>query len=208
MFLCYVLWNINIICIYRIGQFLSKLRSPLEPTEHIALEQSCCDWEGQVREGSWGARVHQTSKLAPWVVAPEVSLRKSEGSVVLAVKLWGLVFPPNCLLRNPTLRECSGFLITPPMRSNTSRSVLPFSPHVQPTSGRRAAVLRNSRENRDRSFLLSCPNPHTRAETHNLSRDGWDQSGPRHLGTISTESEELYLACEALDWKCCYLPKA
>lgn len=68
-----------------------------------------------MREGSWGPCVHQPSPLAPWLVAPEVSLRKSEGSVVLAVKSWGLVLPPNCLLRNPTLRERSGFLITPPV---------------------------------------------------------------------------------------------
>ena len=68
-----------------------------------------------MREGSWSPCVHQTSPLVPWVVAPGVSLRKSEGSVVLAVKSWGLVLPPNCLLRNPTLREHSAFLISPPM---------------------------------------------------------------------------------------------
>ena len=62
-----------------------------------------------MREGSWSPRVHQTSPLVPWVVAPEVSVWKSEGSVVLAVKSWGLVLPPNCLLRSPTLRELSDF---------------------------------------------------------------------------------------------------
>lgn len=67
----------------------------------------------------------------------------------------------------------------PDYTSCESRSVLPFPLHVQPASGRRAAVLRDSRENRDRSFLLSCPNPHTRAET-----PGWAGM----TGTVPTES--------------------
>ena len=53
MFLCYVLWNIKIICIYRIGQFLFTLRSLPEPTEHTALKSRVA----MIGRGWWGRAV-------------------------------------------------------------------------------------------------------------------------------------------------------
>lgn len=85
--------------------------------------------------------------------------------------------PPSQLSTEES--DPQGAQCLPDFTSHESRSALPFSPHVQPPSGRRAAVLRDSRENRDRSFLLSCPNPHARAET-----PAWAGMA----GTVSTES--------------------
>lgn len=134
----------------------------------------------------WSPGVHQVSPPVPRLAAPEVFSRKPECGACCETPGSG---PLSQL--PPVESDPQGVKWLPDYTSHKSGSVLPFSPHVPPTSGRRAAALRKSRENRDMSFLPSRPNPHRAHKTRDSQPEQGQQgpvSGPLRLRPVSTES--------------------
>ena len=180
---CVCVWNIHIICIYRIRQFLFKLKSSLDPWTSSTQKQSCCGGGGGV-----GSRCTSGVATCP----------SGGGSRSVFKETWRFCGtrcetpgsgPPSQLC--PVESDPQGVKWLPDYSSHESGSVLPFSPHVPPTSGRRAAALRNSRENSDMSFLPSRPNPHRAHKTRDSQPEQGQQgpvSWPLRLRPISTES--------------------